>query len=109
MRSFLSSCLAAALVVGISIAATPARAQAVGIAPACVEGMLSSGGCANPNLALGARDRAIIFAQPRLSMTAVVRTLPSGPTANDRLFRSPNNPITDADRELDLQLGRARP
>ncbi len=86
-----------------------ARAQAVAPGPYCFEGMLANGTCANPALGLGARDRAIIFGQPRLSMTAVVRTLPSGPTANDRLFRSPNNPITDSDRELDLLLGRGRP
>lgn len=86
-----------------------AQAQAVAAAPPCPEGMLGDGHCANPALGLGVRDRAIIFGQPRLSMTAVVRTLPSGPTANDRIFRSPNNPITDSDRELDLLLGRAPP
>lgn len=74
----------------------------------CPEGRMADGRCANPILALSGRDRGIIFSQPRLSFLAPVRTLPSGPRANDRIFRSPNNPITDSDREIDLLLGRAR-
>ena len=74
----------------------------------CPEGRMADGRCANPILALSGHDRGIIFSQPRLSFLAPVRTLPSGSRANDRIFRSPNNPITDSDREIDLLLGRIR-
>ena len=115
ISAFATAAVAAALsvvIAGAASAQAPSPVPALrGPAPApqCVEGRLASGACANPSLALGARDRAIIFGQPRLSMTAVVRTLPSGSIANDRLFRSPNNPITDSDRELDLLLRRVGP
>lgn len=75
----------------------------------CPEGRMGNGRCVDPLLALSGRDRGIIFTQPRLSFLAPVRTLPSGPQANDRIFRSPNNPITDSDREISLLLGRVRP
>jgi hypothetical protein len=73
---------------------------------ACREGRAANGSCANAQIGLAARDRAIIFSQPRLSMMSPPRVAPSSPRANDRFFRAPNNPVTDADKELDVLLRR---
>jgi hypothetical protein len=72
----------------------------------CPEGRAATGRCVRPALAVSGRDRGIIFTQARLSMLAPPRVLPSGTMSNDRLFRSPNNSITDADAELDLFVAR---
>lgn len=72
----------------------------------CPEGRAANGQCVRPALAVSGRDRGIIFTQSRLSMLAPPRVLPSGTMSNDRLFRSPNNSITDADAELDLFIRR---
>lgn len=66
----------------------------------CTEGRSASGRCVNPALALGGRDRGIIFTQARLSFLAPPRVLPSATITSDRVFRAPNNPITDADVEV---------
>lgn len=71
----------------------------------CPEGRGPGGGCVNPALALAGRDRGIVFTQPRLSFLAPPRVLPSATVTSDRLFRSPNNPITDADVEISRILG----
>ncbi|TGD97421.1 hypothetical protein [Methylobacterium nonmethylotrophicum] len=71
----------------------------------CPEGRGPSGRCVNPALALAGRDRRIVFTQPRLSFLAPPRVLPSATVTSDRLFRSPNNPITDADVEISRILG----
>jgi hypothetical protein len=53
-------------------------------APVCPEGRTASGDCVNPSLAINARRAAIIFSQPKLSVTA----LPILPSL-DPLYRYP--------------------
>jgi len=63
----------------------PSRAQ-----ERCAEGRTAAGQCVNAALADGARQKAIIFAQPEISQTAFP-VLPSG----DAKYRYPNELIPD--------------
>lgn len=63
---------------------------AAGAQERCAEGRTASGQCVNAPLAENARLTAIIFAQPKISMTAFP-VLPSG----DANYRYPNQLIPD--------------
>jgi len=62
-------------------------------APKCPEGRTAAGACVNPGLALNARRSAVIFAQPKLSATAVP-VLPS----LDPFYRYPHELVFDPQR-----------
>lgn len=87
-------------------------APAVSIEPpavpnqSCPEGRTADGRCVNAAVALAGTNRGFIYSQPRLSMLSPPWVLPSATGTNDRIFRSPNNPITDADVELNQLLRR---
>lgn len=62
-------------------------------APRCSEGRTTTGQCVNPGLASNARRSAVMFAQPKLSATAVP-VLPS----LDPFYRYPHELLFDPQR-----------
>jgi hypothetical protein len=81
----------AAVCAGLLLSGIPLSAAVA--APKCPEGRTATGACVNPGLALNARRSAVIFAQPKLSATAVP-VLPS----LDPLYRYPRELIFDPQR-----------